>query len=235
MAYNMYDEMFEQSISLKETLKSEKAHMTELGQKFQELDQIYLVGCGSSLSTGYSARDAINFVSDKVIDVNTGYEFYYHKKLKNNNSAVILTSQSGETADTLAALKRAKNNGLYTVAITNEKNSSMMKAADDTILTKCGTETAILGTKTYLTQLISLYRILFSMNSSEVSKSVLKDLNKLPTIIDDLVKSTDSDNRELAQKFRDHKIFYSMGSGPNYGLAYKFAMGSTRHIGKVRY
>lgn len=224
MAYKMYDEMFEQSNSLKKTLKSEKVHMTELGQKLQEFDQIYLVGCGSSLSTGYSARDALNFVSDKIIDVNTGYEFYYHKKLKNNNSAVILTSQSGETADTLAALKRAKSNGLYTVAITNEKNSSMMKAADDTILTKCGPETAILGTKTYLTQLLSLYQILFSMNSSEISKSVLKDLNKLPTIIDNLVRSTDADNRELAQKFRDHEVFYSIGSGPNYGLAYKFAM-----------
>ena len=224
MAYKMYDEMLEQSISLKETFKSEKLHMTELGQKFQDYDQIYLVGCGSSLSTGYSARDALNFVSDKVIDVNTGYEFYYHKKLKNDNSAVILTSQSGETADTMAALKHAKNNDLYTLAITNEENSSMMKAADDTILTRCGPETAILGTKTYLTQLISLYQILFNTNSSKESKTVLNDLTKLPPIIDDLIKSTEADNRELAQKFKDHEIFYSMGSGPNYGLAYKFAM-----------
>ena len=224
MAYKMYDEMVDQSRSLKETSKSEKSHMKELGQKFQDFDQIYLVGCGSSLSTGYSARDALNFVSDKVIDVNTGYEFYYHKKLKDSNSAVILTSQSGETADTLAALKRAKNNDLYTVAITNEENSSMMEAADDSILTKCGTESAILGTKTYLTQLLSLYQILFSMDGSKASKSVLKDLNKLPVIIDELVRTTEADNRELAQKFRDQEIFYSIGSGPNYGLAYKFAM-----------
>jgi glucosamine 6-phosphate synthetase-like amidotransferase/phosphosugar isomerase protein len=190
MAYKMYDEMIEQSSSIKETLKSEKLHMTELGQKFQDFDQIYLVGCGSSLSTSYSARDALNFVSDNVIDVNTGYEFYYHKKFKKNNSAIILTSQSGETADTLAALKRAKKNNLYTVAITNEENSSMMKAADDTILTECGPESAILGTKTYLTQFISLYQILFTMDGSKASKSVLKDLSKLPIIIDDLVRTT---------------------------------------------
>ena len=78
------------------------------------------------------------------------------------------------------------------------------------VLTKCGTESAILGTKTYLTQLLSLYQILFSMDGSKASKSVLKDLNKLPKIIDKLVEITELDNRELAQKFRDQEIFYSI-------------------------
>ena len=78
----MYDEMIEQSISLKDTLKSEKTHMNEIAKELKELDRIYLVGCGSSLSTNYSARDALNFLSDRVLDVNTGYEFYYHKKIR---------------------------------------------------------------------------------------------------------------------------------------------------------
>ena len=108
MAYKMYDEMVEQSISLNETSKSEKLHMKELGQKFQDFDQIYLSWMWEFTIHWLFARDALNFVSDKVIDVNTGYEFYYHKKLKNNNSGVILTSQSGETADTMAALKRPR-------------------------------------------------------------------------------------------------------------------------------
>ncbi len=223
MTYKMYDEMIEQSISLKETLKSEKAHMNEIAKELKELDRIYLVGCGSSLSTNYSARDALNFLSDKVLDVNTGYEFYYHKKL-DTNAGVILTSQSGETADTIAAMRRAQDNGLYTVAITNETESTMMNDADDAVLTQCGPETAILGTKTYLTQLLSLYQILFSMEDSIPSKAVLKDLNKLPSIIDNLIRNTEEENRELAKKYKDHNIFYAMGSGPNYGLAYKFTM-----------
>ena len=215
--------MTEQSVSLKETLKSEKTHMNEIAKELKDLDRIYLVGCGSSLSTNYSARDALNFLSDRVVDVNTGYEFYYHKKL-DTNSGVILTSQSGETADTVAAMRRAKDNGLYTVAITNEEESSMLHDADNAVLTHCGPETAILGTKTYLTQLLSLYQILFSMEDSIPFKAVLNDLNKLPSIIDNLIRNTEEENRELAEKYKDQNIFYVMGSGPNYGLAYKFAM-----------
>jgi len=121
VASKMYDEMIEQSISLKETLKAEKNHMTELSKYFQDFDKIYIVGCGSSLSTGCSVRDALNFVSDKSIDVNTGYEFYYHKKLEKGEGGVILTSPSGETGDTIAALKKAQEYDLHILAVTNEE------------------------------------------------------------------------------------------------------------------
>ena len=224
MAYKMYDEMIEQSVSLRYTLKAEKVHMAEIGKYFKDFDKIYIVGCGSSLSTGYSARDALSFVSDRIIDVNTGYEFYYHKKLEKGNAGVILTSQSGETGDTIAALNKAQEYDLHTVAITNEEKSSMANMADDAIITQCGPETAILGTKTYLTQLLSLYQILFNISDVKDSKPVLKDIKKLPTIIDDLVKITEDDNRELALEYKNEDIFYTLGSGPNYGLAYKFAM-----------
>lgn len=224
MKYDMYYEILEQPKSLKETLKAEKSHMKEIAEKFAEFDRIHLVGCGSSLSTCYSVRDAMGFLSSKEIDVHTGYEFFYHKNLQNDNSGVLLTSQSGETSDTLAALRKAKENGLYTVSITNEGESSMMHESDDAVLTRCNKETAILGTKTYMTQLMSLYEILFKMEGSEASKDVLKDLEKVPAITSDLIKRTEDENRVLAEKYKDNEIFYCMGSGPNYGLAYKVAM-----------
>lgn len=224
MKYDMYNEVLEQPRSLEQTLKEEKAHITEIAQKLKGITKIYLVGCGSSLSTCYSARDAIGFLSDMNIEVHTGYEFVHHKNLQKSDSALITTSQSGETADTLAALRRAREDGLYTISITNEPESSMMNEADDAILTRCGRETAILGTKTYMTQLLCLYELLFTMEGSEESLKILDDLDKIPAITRELVEGTEESNKLLAQKYQDEDIFYCMGSGPNFGLAYKIAM-----------
>lgn len=224
MHYQMYEEMMEQPRSLKETMKAEMTHMADISAEYREFDKIYLVGCGSSLSTCYSVKDAMNIASNRNIEVFTGYEFFYHKNLQNENAGVILTSQSGETADTLAALRRAQEEGMHTVSIVNESESTMMKESDDAILTRCGRETAILGTKTYMTQLMSLYQILFSMEDTTDAKDVLKDLGKIPSITEDLLKKTESDNKLLAKQFADYDIFYCLGSGPNFGLAYKLAM-----------
>jgi glucosamine--fructose-6-phosphate aminotransferase (isomerizing) len=220
----MYEEMMQQPQSLLDTLKAEKSHLIEIADKFKEFERIYLVGCGSSLSTCYSVKDALGILSDKVVEVYTGYEFYYHKNLENEDAGVILTSQSGETADTLAALRRSKEQGLYTVSITNEIESTMMKEADDTVITRCGKETAILGTKTYMTQLLSLYQILFRLDDSHEFHVVINDLNKLPKISQSIIKDTEEANRIHADKFKDFDFYYCIGSGPNYGLAYKLAM-----------
>ncbi|MDP3035936.1 MAG: SIS domain-containing protein [Methanobacteriaceae archaeon] len=224
MKYDMYYELLEQPKSLKDTLKAEKSQMSEISSKISEMDRLYLVGCGSSLSTCYSARDAINMVYDTPVEVFTGYEFLYHKKIENKNAGLIVTSQSGETADTLAALRRANEIGIPTVSITNESESSMMKEAANSILTRCGRENAILGTKTYVTQLMCLYQILFDAFDNSQSSEVLKQLKDLPDITEKLIKSTENENKELAQKFAQEDIFYCMGGGPNYGLAYKLAM-----------
>jgi len=224
MHYKMYEEMMEQPTSLKKTTDAEKSHMKEISEKFREFDKIYMVGCGSSLSTCFSAIDAMKMVSNRNLEVFTGYEFFYHKKLQNENAGVILTSQSGETADTLAAMRRAQEEGIYTVSIVNEAESTMRKESDDAVLTLCGRENAILGTKTYMTQLMSLYQILFRMEDSSIAKNVISDLKKIPSITEALLNKTKDENKALAKKYADYDIFYAMGSGPNYGLAYKLAM-----------
>jgi glucosamine--fructose-6-phosphate aminotransferase (isomerizing) len=224
MEYEMYREMMEQPRSLRDTLKEEKSHLKEIASQFKKFDKVYLVGCGSSLSTCYSAKDAANMTFKNNIEVYTGYEFYYHKNIDKENAGVILTSQSGETADTLAALRKAEEKGLYTTSITNEGDSSMMNESDDAVLTLCQRENAILGTKTYMTQLLCLYEIIFGMDNSKASQDVLTDLEKIPRVVEDLLKATEQDNRILAENYKDQEIFYCLGSGPNYGLAYKLAM-----------
>ncbi len=224
MKYEMYYEILQQPRSLKETLKHEKSHMVEISNELLQYDKIYLIGCGSSLSTCYSARDAININYDTNMEVFTGYEFVYHKKIVDGRSAVIFTSQSGETGDTIAALRKAKKYRLKTITVTNEKNSTMGEESHETILTRCEGENSIIATKTYITQLLCLYEILFRIYDDEFSRKITRDLERLPKVISKLIKNTEDENNELAYKFRDEDIFYCMGTGPNYGLAYKLAM-----------
>ena len=218
--------MMEQPGSLRKTFESEMSTMEEVSKMISDVDKVYLIGCGSSISTCYSVRDAIRMSSTNIdIEVYTGYEFYYNKKLvENENSLAIFTSQSGETADTLASLRRANEFNLHTVSISNEPESSMIKEAKTPIVTRCETETAILGTKTYITQLGCLYQILFAASDYEGKDTLLKQLSEMPDILEGLLKTTEYENRLLAQEFRKEDIFYCLGSGPNFGLAYKLAM-----------
>jgi glucosamine--fructose-6-phosphate aminotransferase (isomerizing) len=225
MKYEMYQEIMEQPLSLKNTIESEKEHLESISEIYSKFDKIFLIGCGSSISTCYSIKDAIKSFSTINIDVQTGFEFVNHQMLeKDSNVGLIVTSQSGETADTLAALRKAKEYNITTVSITNNAESSMAKEADHSVVTLCGEEHAILGTKTYITQLFSLYVIFFSMIKSQRTEEMLNQLYQLPELVESLIESTQEDAKELAQKNKDVDIFYCMGSGLNYGLAYKLAM-----------
>ncbi|MGN1321710.1 MAG: SIS domain-containing protein [Methanosphaera sp.] len=235
MEYEMYNEIMEQPISLKRTIESEKEHLEQISEEYSKFDKIYLIGCGSSISTCYTIKDAIKTISTIDIDVQTGYEFVDNQYLeKDSNVGVILTSQSGETSDTLSALRKAKENNIKTVAITNEKDSSMAKEADEAVITLGGTELAIIGTKTYVTQLFALYLIFFNMVKSERAEHVLEQLYTVPDLIEELIKSTEEKSKKIAEENKDVDLFYCMGSGLNFGLAYKLAMtmfmeGSLKH------
>ncbi|KZX11711.1 glutamine--fructose-6-phosphate aminotransferase [Methanobrevibacter curvatus] len=220
----MYDEILEQSQAIKRTFQNEKEKLDQLSSEISEFQKIYLIGCGSSLSTVYTIKSALNMATNLDVDVFTGYEYFYNKKLDDKNAIAIFTSQSGETADTLASIRKSKENNILTIAVVNEKNSSMYKEADFSILTHAGHEKAILGTKTYVTQLSVLYYLLFSASDYDKKEELLADLNRIPDIIEDLVKNTEEENKKLALEFKDEEIFYCMGSGPNYGLAYKLSM-----------
>lgn len=225
MRYKMYDEMMEQPDALRKTFASELTNMEEISKLVSNVDFIYLIGCGSSISTCYSAHSALNSVSDLNIEVFTGYEFVYNKKLNlNENSICICTSQSGETADTLAALRRANEFNIPTVSISNEPDSSMIKEAKFPVITLGDRETAILGTKTYITQLACLYQILFAASNYDKKEELLAELLNLPDLIENILESSEEDNKLLAEDFKDEDIFYCLGSGVNFGLSYKLAM-----------
>ena len=233
--YGMYQEIMDQPISLRRTIESERRHLEDISEQFSKLDKIFLIGCGSSISTCYTIKDAIKSISSIDIDVQTGYEFVEHQYLEDNsNMGMIVTSQSGETSDTLEALRKAKEYGLKTVSITNMADSSMAKEADEAVITLCEEEKAILGTKTYITQLFSLYVLFFNMVKTERAEKILEELYKVPELIESLLVSTEEDCKKLAETNKDVDLFYCMGGGVNFGLAYKLAMtmfmeGSLKH------
>ena len=226
MRYKMYDEMMEQPDSLRKTFESESEKLDEVSKLVLDVDKVYLIGCGSSISTCYSVRDAIRMSSTNInIEVYTGYEFNYNKKLtEGENSLAIFTSQSGETADTLSSLRKANEYNIHTVSISNEPESSMTKEASTPIITQGGTETAILGTKTYITQIACLYQILFKASNYENKDQLLEQITQMPNILEELLESTEEDNKKLAETYKDEDIFYCLGSGPNFGFSYKVAM-----------
>ncbi|MDR0911451.1 MAG: SIS domain-containing protein [Methanobrevibacter sp.] len=224
MKYKMYEEILEQPDALRKTFANEKEVMDLVASKISSISNIYLVGCGSSLSTLFTIKSALNMVTDLNIDVFTGYEYFYNKNLENKDVIAIFTSQSGETADTLSSLRLSKEKNIPTVSIINEKDSSMFKEADFSILTHSGHEEAILGTKTYVTQLATLYYILFSASDYDKKDEIISYLHQIPDLMDDLINKTHEENKLLAEKFKNEELFYCMGSGPNFGLAYKLAM-----------
>ena len=222
MQYKILDEIIEQPTVLRKTFDSEIELMDDIVKLVKNVEKIYLIGSGSSISSCYSINDALRMYSTVNVECYLGYEFFYDKKVvENENSIAIFASQSGETEDTIAALNKAKEFNIKSIAICNEPESTIAKEADISVITQCGTEIGILGTKTHLTQLACLYYILFKAIDCD---DIVDELLTLPDILEDLIEKTHDEYKNLAEEYKDESMFYCLGAGPNYGLAYKTAM-----------
>ena len=216
----MLKEIYEQAILARNNLYDNLNDIPDISK----YNNIYIVACGSAYHAGLIGRNLLEKYVNKPVVVELASEFRYKKLFLTDKDLVIVISQSGETADTLAALRKANEYGLHTVSISNEPESSMIKEAKTPIATRCETETAILGTKTYITQLASLYYILFKASDYENKTELIAELLDMPKMLEKLLLLTEDENKELAEKYAGEGIFYCLGSGPNFGLAYKLAM-----------
>ena len=142
-------------------------------------------------------------------------EYRYQKNFFTKDTLVILISQSGETADTLAALKLAKENGINTLAIVNRRDSSIAREADSVIYTEAGIEVAVATTKAYLAQVLILLLLAFKDNNKETK--LLEDLKLLPNLITKYINEYDYSNIANILKDKEH-IFY-LGRGIDYYLS----------------
>lgn len=181
-------------------------------KKYKNID---IVACGSASFAGQIGKYYIEKYANIKTEVYYASEYRYQKNFFTKDTLVILISQSGETADTVAALKLAKENGIDTLAIVNRRDSSIAREADSVIYTEAGIEVAVATTKAYLAQVLILLLLAFKDNNKETK--LLEDLKLLPNLITKYINEYDYSNIANILKDKEH-IFY-LGRGIDYYLS----------------
>jgi glucosamine--fructose-6-phosphate aminotransferase (isomerizing) len=204
-----------------------KIDLSEVGitnEEAQEISQIYIVACGSAWHVGVEMQYIIEDLTGIPVRVELASEFRYRKMAVDKNALAVVISQSGETADSLAALRMAKEQGLKTLAIVNVVGSSIAREADHVMYTAAGPEISVATTKAYSCQLICGY--LLTLKLAEV-KGTLEDPSKLDYYVSEIKSIPDKIEKILEEKERiqwfsakysnAHDIFF-IGRGLDYAI-----------------
>ena len=181
-------------------------------RKYKNID---IVACGSASFAGQVGKYYIEKFANIKTDVYYASEYRYQKNFFIKDTLVILISQSGETADTLAALKLAKEHHVDTLGIVNRKDSSIAREADHVIYTEAGIEIAVATTKAYLAQIIVL--LLLAIKGTKEEPKLLEDIKLLPNLITKYIDEYDYSNIANVLKDKEH-VFY-LGRGIDYYLS----------------
>lgn len=227
----MMKEIHEQPKAAQDTLnsvvKNGTIDLSECGlteERIKSVGHIYIVACGSAYHAGMVAQYVIESLAKIPVRVDLASEFRYRKPLLEKDGLVIIISQSGETADSLAALREAKGRGIKTLAIVNVVGSSIAREADDVFYTLAGPEIAVATTKAYSTQLIAGYllAVQFAKVRGQIDEkrysSLVKDLLALP----DKMKRVLEDKERIqwfAAKFANAKDIFFIGRGIDYAVS----------------
>ena len=231
----MLKEIHEQPTALRETLrgniKNKMIDLSDLGidDIFTDVEKIYIVACGTAYHAGLVGRIVLEKLARISVETDIASEFRYRDILWNPRSVMIVISQSGETADTLAVLREAKRNGIKVLAVTNVVGSSVAREADRVIYTHAGPEIAVASTKAYSTQLLVMY--LLGLHLARVrgtcSPQELAELAEEITQIDELVEQvlTEEDKiKALAEKYKGVQDTFFLGRGLDYAVAMEGAL-----------
>ena len=227
----MLKEIYEQPKSIRETigtrLDNSKIHFNELNftkEYLENINKIYIVACGTAMHAGLVAKNMFEKLCKIQTEVDIASEFRYRDPLVDEKTLTIFISQSGETADTIAALKLAKSKGAKTIAISNVIGSSITREADNTIYTHAGPEIAVASTKAYTAQitilaLIVLYcaEILERTDNAKI-EALKQDLLKLPAKANKVLKNV-AEIKKFAKKVYKEKDMFFLGRGVDYTVS----------------
>jgi len=228
----MLKEIHEQPKAVKDTINPrirdneiviEELNMSE--DDIRKLNKIYIVACGSAYHTGVTGKYVIEDLARIPVEVDLASEFRYRNPILDDKTLTIIISQSGETADSLAALREAKRQGVKVLGIINVVGSSIAREADNVMYTWAGPEIAVATTKAYSTQLCALY--LLALHFAKVRgtlpqdryRQLLADLKKLPEQIQDIIDKNISRIQYYASKFVAVKDCFFIGRGIDYTTA----------------
>lgn len=222
----MLKEIYEQPTAIRETIGAKinlnsKCEFDELGftkDYLSSLNKIYIVACGTAMHAGLSGKNAIEKLCRIPTEVDIASEFRYRDPIIDEKTLCIFISQSGETADTIAALKLSKEKGAKTLAITNVIGSSITREADYSIYTHAGPEIAVASTKAYTSQvmlinILAIYfaEILFGENSKLI-KDLKQDILDLPRKIEETLKCNEEIKKFAQQIYQEKDVFF-LGRG----------------------
>lgn len=222
----MLKEIYEQPNAIRETIGARISSdlicdIEELAfakTKLEKINKIYIVACGTAMHAGLSGKNAIEKLCRIPVEVDIASEFRYRNPILDNHTLCIFISQSGETADTIAALKLAKSNGATTIAISNVIGSSITREADYSIYTHAGPEIAVASTKAYTSQvvLINIVAIYFAEILKSASVEMLTNLKSelltLPKKIEETLACKEQ-IMNFAQKIYQEKDVFFLGRG----------------------
>ena len=213
--------------TLNSVIKEGQIDLSELGldeEEIRKISQIYVVACGSAYHVGVAAQYVIEDLARIPVRVELASEFRYRKPILDPNGLVIIISQSGETADSLAALREAKSKGIRTLAIVNVVGSSIAREADNVFYTLAGPEISVATTKAYSTQLIAAYclAVQFALTRGEITEEYYTELiAEMQTIPDKIRKVLDDKERIqwFAAKQANAKDIFFIGRGLDYAIS----------------
>ena len=224
-AHFMLKEIYEQPKALNDTIRPRlvlqnekpvdiKFDEVEFGDAWKNAGRVIITACGTAYHAGVVARYAFEKFARVPVVVDVASEFRYRNPILNKDDIFIVISQSGETADTLAAMRLAKKAGAHIIAITNCVGSTVSREADDVIYTWAGPEIAVASTKAYTTQLACLYLLALKMAnirgkiSSDEYLKLLGQLEKVPSQVDEILKDMESVQKFAAVHFNKNKVFF---------------------------
>jgi len=234
----MLKEIYEQPRAVRDTVQGRvsldtgKVYLEEMdisADEFRSFTSIKIAACGTSWHAGLAGKYMLENLVRIPVEVDYASEFRYRDPVLTENDLLIVISQSGETADTIAAMREAKQQGCKVLAVCNVQGSMITREADGTILTHAGPEIGVASTKAFTAQMIALY--LFSMYLGELrgtidetrGKKLAQDLAELPLKIEQLLNEADS-IEELSKEFFRVQDFLYLGRGINFPVALEGAL-----------
>jgi len=201
----------------------------EFDQVFKNTRKIFIVACGTAYHAGMVGRLAIEKLARIPVETDIASEFRYRDVLWQPDDLMIVISQSGETADTLAALREAKRNGIKVLAVTNVVGSAAAREADRVIYTHAGPEIAVASTKAYSTQLVVMYLLALYLAETRQSydpvklTGMVRDMLYMDTMVEQVLKEQDK-IKALAEKYRSVQSTFFLGRGMDYAVAMEGAL-----------
>ncbi|MBQ4082064.1 MAG: glutamine--fructose-6-phosphate transaminase (isomerizing) [Clostridia bacterium] len=228
----MIKEIMEQPTALHDTISPRIADgeivldgLSLTKKDLEETSRIYIVACGSAYHVGIVAKYFIEKVARVPVEVDLASEFRYRAPMVDDKTLVIIISQSGETADTLAALKEAKSMGGRILSIVNVVGSSIANESDDVLYTWAGPEIAVATTKAYSTQLAMMYLIgtyiakTLGRIDDATYRALLADIRKLPEQVKEVIEKNNDFIKKLAEQFSYIEHAYYIGRNLDYAVA----------------